>query len=401
MPKKSKAKKKEVLVKEPVKQISFAKKKVNLRTTLRTKKNILSQGAMVAEGLSNPFTFDEYIEGGGNCTRSEIMAHFTNWEEFMKAVIEKAAPSVKHKLLMALQKPKTELQLCKIADCSPGEFAKCIAQLKEEGASVIADGEKFYISKTAIVMPRDKVYKDFVSDDFVRIGMISDTHLGSKCQQLTYLHDFYEVADSLGVTNIYNAGDITDGDGTVYRGHRQEIFLNGHDEYIDYVAKHYPYKPNISTHFILGNHDYSFFKTAGINIGPPIEHRRPDMKYCGELGAYIQLQTDCKFYMHHPTGGRAYSLSYNPQKFAQNFQPHLKPNIYLVGHYHGKGWFGAGRNIEVFLGMCFQSQTTLFKAKGWVPDIGGMIVDLQFENGQLQGFRTICIPYKVMMDKDY
>lgn len=370
------------------------------RSDRRTRLGILREVCATSRFLPFPFTYDQYVDAGGRCEKKEIMKHFERWEILLQCVRESTEPTLRDKIMEVLQKPVQFAVLCEKADCKPSEARDILKRLKDEGINLIEDRGNILISKTEIIKPDNKVFKEFISG-FIRKGFVSDTHLGSKYQQLLYLNDFYAVCEEMNVDEVFHCGDLTDGNGKVYKGHAQEIHVHGYENTVDYVVEQYPMRGNVKTRFIGGNHDESFFKSDGANICEAIEARRPDMEYLGMHGAYIQLAEDCKMYLHHPTGGRCYALSYKPQRLAEGFQPHNKPNIYCLGHWHGKGYFTGGRNIEVFTIPCFQSQTPLFVKHNWMPDVGGMILDMQIENGRLEAFLIHMFPYKVMIERDY
>jgi hypothetical protein len=85
-----------------------------------------------------------------------------------------------------------------------------------------------------------------------KIGLISDTHLGSTKQQITLCHKAYEIFEEEKVIMAIHAGDLSDGDGSVYRGQSFEQFLHGADNHIKYIVDNYP-KARFPTKFILGN----------------------------------------------------------------------------------------------------------------------------------------------------
>jgi len=209
----------------------------------------------------------------------------------------------------------------------------------------------------------------------IKVGIVSDTHLCSRYQQLTHLHSFYELCKKRGIEQIFHAGDITDGQ-SVYKGHEFELFLHGADAQVDYCVKNYPKVDGIKTIFVCGNHDESHWNKAGVDVGKAIAKRRKDMKYLGFHGAYIALNGNKKaIYLHHGAGGCAYARSYKIQKLIEQFSPDQKPYMLFVGHYHVSNWLPMYRNVSAWTLPCFQGQTSYLKRRGLYPELGGLIME--------------------------
>lgn len=90
------------------------------------------------------------------------------------------------------------------------------------------------------------------NERIIKFGIVSDTHINSKWTQLTHLNDFYQRAKAEGVTNIYNAGDIDEGE-QMRPGHQYECYTQGADDHVDEIIRVYPQIEGITTHFITGN----------------------------------------------------------------------------------------------------------------------------------------------------
>ncbi|MEA3347316.1 MAG: metallophosphoesterase family protein [Candidatus Auribacterota bacterium] len=233
-----------------------------------------------------------------------------------------------------------------------------------------------------------------------RVGVVSDTHLGSMYQQLSHLIRFYRLCKRLKITKVFHAGDLIEGNGKLYRGQLYEMFLHGAGPQRDYVINHYPKIPGITTYFIGGSHDYSFYKETGYDVLEDIARQRPDMKYLGMFGAYLK-QKNIIIYLMHGSGGNAYARSYKMQKIIEQFAPEKKPHILLLGHYHVPCHLSGYRNVEGFQLPCFQAQTPYLKAKGLYPFIGGEIVEWTHNKKGTTSFRYETIPFYVVDQGDF
>lgn len=234
----------------------------------------------------------------------------------------------------------------------------------------------------------------------IRFGLIGDTHIGSKYTQFTHLYNFYDILASQGITDVYHAGDVTDGL-KMRVGHEYELYEISADEMRDDVVKHYPKRDGITTHFITGNHDASVYKQVGYDMGPAIAGSRPDMEYLGRDCALINLTPNCTLELRHPWDGTAYALSYKPQKMIEAMESDSKPNILAIGHYH-KAEYLFYRNVHAFQTGCFQSQTPFTRGKGISVHIGGWIITVQVDkSGTIRSISPTFIPYYNSVKDDY
>lgn len=211
----------------------------------------------------------------------------------------------------------------------------------------------------------------------IRLGIVSDTHGGSKFEQLTALRSFYSYAIDTGVDVFLHAGDLTQGPDTMHPGMGLEVHAHGAEEQVRYVVATYPQSP-VPTYVIGGNHDYSFAKAAGVNVVRQVAAQRPDIIHIGQDAAYLTIG-NLRIYMVHPDGGGAYAKSYKPQKIAEALPLERRVALALIGHYHVYGSFREKRTHTLML-PCFQSQYGYLARKSLHPDIGGLIADLWLDD---------------------
>ena len=233
-----------------------------------------------------------------------------------------------------------------------------------------------------------------------KLGIVSDTHLGSSCQQITLLHEAYKIMKDKGVRKVLHIGDLTDGNGKQFKGQVYEMFLHGADSIADYAIKNYPKIKGITTYIIGGSHDYSFFKEDGTDILQRIGEKRSDIKYLGMFGAYINIGKIC-IYVMHGSGGVAYARSYRMQKIIEQFPPEKKPNMLFLGHYHVECHLPNYRNVAGFQVPCFQTQTNYLRAKGLSPEIGFLIVEIFPDTKGLAHYTPDWHPFYVPIHGDF
>lgn len=288
----------------------------------------------------------------------------------------------------------------------PEKRAVISTSLDEEGMrkELSKMGYKVEKREEAKTDRRIKIDTSILKGDKYKFAVISCTHLGNKWQQLTHLKSFYRYIQEEGIKVCLNCGDVVDGV-SVYRGHEYEVFIHGAEAQQNYAIEHYPKMENGGkTYMIDGNHDYSFIQRAGANVLKGVAQERDDIEYLGAFGAYPKIGP-LNIYMHHGSGGVAYSDSYKLQKNIENFSPENKPDIYLIGHFHKWCFLSQYRNVMGVTVGSFEAQTPYAKRNNWQPQIAGLIVEFQVndavrKNGIAQ-FNWRMIPYFVPIAEDY
>ena len=280
-----------------------------------------------------------------------------------------------------------------------------IDQLRKSGVNIQREKDKIYISKF-VVQKENILDRNWNGEQIIRFGLVSDTHIGSKYQQLTSLQQMYNLFEKEGIHEVYHSGDISEGI-KMRLGHEQECFLHGADDIEDYIIEKYPMRDGITTHFISGNHDHSIIKSSGHDIGVVIggkdgtEGKRKDMKYLGMSNAKIYLTPKCTMEINHPLDGAAYALSYSIQKLADSLSGGEKPNILINGHHH-KLMYLFYRNIHMIEAGCFEAQTGWMKGKRIAAHVGGYIITVHVtEDGEIRRFIPEVIPFYEMIKNDW
>jgi len=253
---------------------------------------------------------------------------------------------------------------------------------------------------TELIKPFSQGYRLTVDPSYTfRVMMVSDTHIGSKHDNIEGLNEMFDQAVKIGAKIVLHSGDLTDG----AFAHR-DMFLHLRDEcqtfdgQYERVVKHWPKREGIETYFIAGNHDHFFQTNVGVDICRHIALARDDMIYLksesidevfgregydraklqevleskkmgsGRVGAVrigpYHLPADQRntvVMLLHPGDGSARTYSYKPQKIVENLEllmhsfenitnpggKRIKPHILQIGHYH-KADMNLLRNIYVF-----------------------------------------------------
>lgn len=229
--------------------------------------------------------------------------------------------------------------------------------------------------------------------EYARFGVISDTQLGSRFANMPFLSLAYDIFEREGIHTVYHPGDLVDGK-MRHQGHEFELLVHGEDAQRDYCVNEYPRRDGIDTYFITGNHDLSFFKLSGSDIGEKIAQIRPDMHYLGQESADIDIETrdgKVKCNLSHPGKGTAYAISYHSQKHIESLERGTKPNIIFVGHFHKmeKIFY---QNVHLIQTGTTQYQTPFMKRNNNAAMLGLWIGELALDEDSIRRCKAEWIP---------
>jgi len=304
-------------------------------------------------------------------------------------------------ILKAVARECNKKDLCSKLKISERMLTAALEDLKEGGYMFNETTDTIILCRSTF--PEENVFElDWQGDKIIRFGVVADTHLCNKWQQLTYLNDIYDIFAHEGIDTIYHVGDMTDGYYRNRPGHIYELFKIGADEQADYATLMYPKRPGITTSFITGNHDHTHIINGGANVGTRIARERTDMIYLGMDNAKVKLTPNCILELNHPGDGSAYALSYALQKTIDAMSGGEKPNILLNGHHHKAFVMPNYRNILSFECGTFEAQTPFMKGKKLAAHIGGYIIEVRVdEEGTIKRCINEFFPYYKINKDDY
>jgi len=296
----------------------------------------------------------------------------------------------KDKLFAKIQNGSTTLEVCESLGISELKLGGLVEEFLLRGYDIKireVDGERIVLKK------KNKVNKKEIKPDInnltrIRQVWLSDTHLCNEAQQLNLINQVYKEAYNRNISTILHFGDITDGDYQNRPDHRYELFRQGASRQIEYLVNYYPYIEGITTYFITGNHDDTHNKNGGLEIGPIIEEKRPDMKFIGKERAIFRPEGSPKTSeeIFHSGGGCASSLSYRPQKYIDKMEPGEKPNTVGIGHFH-QSYFMSYRNVIALLVPCLTAKSPFAIRQGLENTMGAYFVDMYVNTkGEIEMF---------------
>jgi predicted phosphodiesterase len=219
--------------------------------------------------------------------------------------------------------------------------------------------------------------------DNIKIGLVSDNHLGSNFAREDVLNMLYDLFENEGIETVLQAGNMVEGEA---RFNRNELKVWGFDKQCAYAVENYPYRKGITTNFITADdHEGWWAQREGINFGNHIEGMRKvagmnDFNHLGYLEADIELNggkfpTEMWLRVVHPGGGSSYATSYSVQKIVESLQPGEKPSILVVGHYHKQLFFPV-RGVWTVQPGCTCDQGIYLRKNKIEVALGGAILNI-------------------------
>lgn len=279
----------------------------------------------------------------------------------------------------ALRRKKTVRidTLADTLDVSPKRVRAGIEALREHGYRVpeIAEGR---VELNKVPPTSDEPHTlplALLDGEWVRFGVVSDTHLCSKECALDELHLAYDHFADEGIVDVFHPGDLVAGMG-VFPGQSNYITHHSFEDQRDFAIASYPKREGVTTHIIGGNHDLEgAFGRIGADPVRGVALQRPDMNYLGPYSAWVELPNGAFMHVLHGKGGMSYAYSYRAQKIVEGYGQGRKPGALLLGHYHVQGNFSP-RSVHTMFPACFEWQSVQFGARlGLRPTVGFHVVE--------------------------
>lgn len=293
---------------------------------------------------------------------------------------------------------------------TPGAVYDAVTGLAADGLNVFWHGPRgdvISIERTPLpVTPTDELHVyPSDADGRYRFGVVSDNHLGSKYARLDVLSELYDWCAAEGITRVYNAGNWIDGEA---RFNRMDLLVHGMSAQVEYMIKHYPRRPGMTTFYIAGDdHEGWYAQRELVDIGRMVEIEareagRDDLRYLGYMEAWITLRhfsgAENRMLVCHPGGGSAYATSYSPQKYIESLQGGEKPAVAIFGHWHKMELLNY-RGVWALQAGTTEDQTPFMRKRRLDAHVGGMIVELRQDD---RGAILDCIPWmRRWFDRSY
>lgn len=309
--------------------------------------------------------------------------------------------TLREKILKRIKR-KTELKaLAELLDVTQDAILLEVSKMQLDGFS----GVKLWKEAGQTFLRNVKKTKTYIPDlikpwdnkaKTIKIGIVSDTHGGSQYSLDEEISAAYDHFSALGITDVYHAGDLTEG----YRSSRSHTFIGnkaiGFTDQLEYVVKNYPKRHGITTHVISGNHDLFFMQEGMANIVKAITDQRDDMVYLGDEFARVWLTPKIDLGLVHPDDGVSLNVFNKLFSYVERAGDKLC-RINVIGHYH-KNAHIYSRGVDAFFVPSFQRQSKWMNTRNLKSDLGYLILTLRVDkNGDLISLNT----EQVMLNDKY
>ena len=225
--------------------------------------------------------------------------------------------------------------------------------------------------------------------DHVKIGVIGDTHIGSKYTNENDIFSAFDYFKKEGVDFIVHTGDVTEGMSN-RPGHIYELDYLGYEQQKQYAIKVFS-QCSAPIYMIDGNHDRWYIKSNGAIIVKDICESLPNATYLGHDEGDIILNNNISIRLWHGEDGSSYATSYRIQKVVESLTGGDKPNVLFLGHVH-KFAYIFERHIHCLSTGCLQTQTPWMRGKRLSAHAGFSVVDLWMNKKGVSRFRQEFIP---------
>lgn len=209
----------------------------------------------------------------------------------------------------------------------------------------------------------------------IKIGVISDTHLGSKFTNVDRLYSAFDKFKSEKINFAVHCGDVFEGVSS-RAGHVYELTHVGYQAQLEHGQEVFDCKRwgNVPMYMIDGNHDRWYIQSAGAMIVKELCAANRNLYFLGHDEGDIQINKKIKIKLWHGEDGSSYAFSYRIQKIVESFSGGEKPSILFCGHAH-KSFYVFIRNVHCISAAAIQSQSKWMRSKRHASHGGFWIVE--------------------------
>ena len=225
----------------------------------------------------------------------------------------------------------------------------------------------------------------------IRIGHMTDTHIGSLHTNQDRVYQTFEEFKKAGVDFITHSGDVTEGMSN-RPGHIYELSELGYAQQKTKAVEIFSQWNDTDIYAIDGNHDRWFIKASGAKIVEDIAKEVDNFHFIGHDEGDISLDGKATLKLWHGEDGNSYALSYRLQKIVESLSGGEKPNILIAGHVH-KYVSIFERNVYAISVGTLQRQTPWMRGKRLAAHVGFVISDYWVNEKGVSKMRHQWNPY--------
>lgn len=237
-----------------------------------------------------------------------------------------------------------------------------------------SDSELRAIAKGGRIIPgTEKVPIISFDGERVRVGAVTDTHIGHMRFSDKRLFQAFDEFKKEGVDFITHCGDVTEG--MSHRaGHIYELSHLGYDAQKSEAVRLFGQWTDTDIYAIDGNHDRWFLKSNGALVVKDIAEQLPNFHFLGHDEGDISLKGKATLKLWHGEDGNSYALSYRLQKILESLSGGEKPSAILCGHTH-KYVNIFERMVHTYSVGTLEAQTKWMRGKRIAAHVGFCIID--------------------------
>jgi biotin operon repressor/predicted phosphodiesterase len=310
----------------------------------------------------------------------------------------------------------SEKDISEALDKSSAGIVELAQSLRNKGIPVWRDRNGFFLGSTSIEFSPEDVP---IKESTLKIGIISDTVLGSKSEQPTALRQAFLIAEREGVNFMIHLGVSA---GKPKPTNKEEFHKLTALEQIDHIVNSYPFSTKFKVRLMSGYHDMTWRK-EGVNILAAVCEQRQDLIFRGDNQSDFELQRGAKDKwpilkaVYHGGDNSPYSKSYPIQGYKENLVQDVRemlegklPDIAVVA---GQGVFcdlsgDVINHLFAVPGIRMVPPSVMSKKRrAVVPSVGFVILTIKFDDDGKFSLVSSCFPlesikqdYKVKPSQD-
>lgn len=229
----------------------------------------------------------------------------------------------------------------------------------------------------------------------VKIGIVTDTHMGSRYFFEEWWDSMIDVFLNEKVDFIVHVGDLVEGLSS-RAGHVYDLKKIGYTPQKDYAIEMLRKIPsNINIYAISGNHDRWFLKAANANIVKDISDILENFQYIGSDEGDIYLNKNVYIKLWHGEDGSSYSYSYRIQKIVEALGVHEIPNVLITGHVHKAFFVPSERGVACLSAGSLCSQSSWMRSKKLANHSGFWTMDITFDDEKVLSCKPEFFPLEL------
>ena len=256
-----------------------------------------------------------------------------------------------------------------IGTSKPEPSMKILDQVRKK----FTDKELKAILKGGLHEEEPNDHKFNFSGEVLTIGLMGDTHLGSKYTDTNLINEAFNVFAEEDVDFICHTGDVFEGLSN-RPGHVYECTHIGYDNQLEHGIDIFSQWQHTPVYMIDGNHDRWYQMSGGAKIVKSLAKEVDNVEFLGHDEGDIQIN-GITVKLWHGLDSSSYALSYRPQKLIESLTGGEKPNVLFCGHTH-KSTYLFERHIHCISSGSIQKQSKWMRGKRIAAHTGFWLVKM-------------------------